>query len=436
MVTVITYGTYDLLHYGHRRLLERAKALGDYLIVGVTSDDFDKRRGKINSNQPLEERIDAVRKTGLVDKIIVEEYEGQKIDDIKKYGADIFTVGSDWEGHFDYLNEFCKVVYLPRTEGISSSERRSKLQEIRVGIVGSAPNLIEKFIRESKCVNGVKISGIFTKAEDLPDGCSDVPRMDSLSELYEKSDAVYISSNPENHYSQIKTALLEGKDVLCESPITRDSLETKELFELAENNSLILQEGIKTAYSVAYERLMLLLKSNIIGEVVSVKSTCTSLSTDSRGGWSGIEYWAPTAMLPGFQLFGTEYTSRTIVKKKDSDGGEHVTILFVYPQGTVTVSSGNGIKSEGDLVISGKKGYIYVPAPWWKTDYFEARFENPADNRKYYYQLDGEGIRYEIVDFVHSINSKKSNKYIENDVSVAISKVLEDIKNSTGIIEL
>ena len=72
--------------------------MGDYLIVGVTSDDFDKQRGKINVQQPLEERIAAVRATGIADKIIVEEYEGQKIDDIKRYGVDIFTVGSDWRG--------------------------------------------------------------------------------------------------------------------------------------------------------------------------------------------------------------------------------------------------------------------------------------------------------------------------------------------------
>ena len=118
MTKVITYGTYDLLHYGHIRLLERAKALGDYLIVGVTSDDFDKARGKINVKQSLLERIEAVRDTGLADEIIVEEYEGQKIDDIRRYGADIFTVGSDWAGKFDYLNEYCTVIYLPRTEGV------------------------------------------------------------------------------------------------------------------------------------------------------------------------------------------------------------------------------------------------------------------------------------------------------------------------------
>ena len=115
MIKVITYGTFDYFHYGHERLLKRAKALGDYLIVGVTSDDFDRRRGKINVNQSLMERLEAVRELGIADKIIVEEYEGQKIDDIKRYGIDIFTVGDDWVGKFDYLNNYCTVIYFECT---------------------------------------------------------------------------------------------------------------------------------------------------------------------------------------------------------------------------------------------------------------------------------------------------------------------------------
>lgn len=135
MKKVITYGTFDLLHYGHIRLLERAKELGDYLIVGVTSDDYDKTRGKINVQQSLSERVAAVRATGLANKIIVEEYEGQKIDDIKKYKVDIFTVGSDWVGKFDYLNNYCAVKYLERTKGISSSELRQKDRNLTMGII-------------------------------------------------------------------------------------------------------------------------------------------------------------------------------------------------------------------------------------------------------------------------------------------------------------
>ena len=106
MVKVITYGTFDVLHEGHIRLLKRAKALGDYLIVGVTGDDYDLSRGKINNRQSVSDRIEAVRETGLADEIIVEEYDGQKIDDIRKYGADIFAIGSDWEGKFDYLRDY------------------------------------------------------------------------------------------------------------------------------------------------------------------------------------------------------------------------------------------------------------------------------------------------------------------------------------------
>ena len=107
MKTVITYGTFDLLHTGHVNLLKRARALGDRLIVGVTTDSYDQSRGKLNVLESLEERVENVRKTGLADLIITEELEGQKLHDIQKYGADIFVIGSDWTGKFDYLREMC-----------------------------------------------------------------------------------------------------------------------------------------------------------------------------------------------------------------------------------------------------------------------------------------------------------------------------------------
>ena len=106
MKKVITYGTYDLLHEGHVNLLLKAKALGDYLIVGVTNDNFDRERGKLNVRNNVLERVEAVRALNIADQIILEDYVGQKIDDIQKYDVDIFTVGSDWIGHIDYLNEY------------------------------------------------------------------------------------------------------------------------------------------------------------------------------------------------------------------------------------------------------------------------------------------------------------------------------------------
>ena len=181
MVKVITYGTYDLLHYGHIKLLERAKKLGDYLIVGVTADDFDKTRGKINVQQSLIERIEAVRNTGLADEIIVEEYEGQKIDDIKKYDVDIFTVGSDWVGCFDYLKEYCEVIYLERTEGVSSSEIRSEKRSISIGLVGTS-GFLNKILHECEYVNGAHIEGICS--DNLSNMEGDMKQLPLLTDYY------------------------------------------------------------------------------------------------------------------------------------------------------------------------------------------------------------------------------------------------------------
>ena len=166
MKRVITYGTYDLLHQGHINLLRRAKALGDYLIVGVTNDNFDRERGKLNVHNNVLERVEAVKATGLADKIIIEDYVGQKIDDIQKYDVDIFAIGSDWEGKFDYLNDYCQVVYLPRTEGISSTMLREDLQEdIKIGIVGTG-RIAERFTPESEVVSYVKVTCVYDIDKD------------------------------------------------------------------------------------------------------------------------------------------------------------------------------------------------------------------------------------------------------------------------------
>ena len=166
MTKVITYGTFDLLHHGHRNLLKRAKALGDYLIVGVTSESYDRYRGKLNVQQSLMERIENVRGLGLADEIVVEEYEGQKIDDIVRLQVDIFAIGSDWTGRFDYLKEYCQVVYLERTKGISSTELRDRQHPlIRLGVVGSG-RIANRFIPESKFVSGVTVEGVFNPHED------------------------------------------------------------------------------------------------------------------------------------------------------------------------------------------------------------------------------------------------------------------------------
>ena len=295
MTKVITYGTYDLFHYGHQRLLERAKKLGDYLIVGVTADDFDKQRGKINVKQSLMERIESVRATGLADEIIIEEYEGQKIDDIRKYDVDIFAIGSDWVGHFDYLKDYCDVVYLERTKGVSSSDIRSEYRAINLGLVGEG-NILKKFYDESKFVNGIAVNAVFTHDETEKKNYQeeDLTLTDSYEELLDAVDAVFIISHPSNHYTQIKQALTKGKHVLCESPLSLNEEEYLELEDLAIRNNLILMDSIKTAYATAYNRLLLLLKGGNIGDIYSIDATCTSLREVTDNSWNSITSWAPT----------------------------------------------------------------------------------------------------------------------------------------------
>ncbi|MDE6708244.1 MAG: adenylyltransferase/cytidyltransferase family protein [Oscillospiraceae bacterium] len=442
MTKVITYGTYDLLHFGHIRLLERAKALGDYLIVGVTSDDYDKSRGKINVQQTLMERIEALRATGIADEIIVEEYEGQKIDDIRKYEIDIFTVGSDWVGVFDYLNEYCKVIYLDRTQGISSSELRNQERKLRLGIVGNSKYLV-KMVSEASYVNGIELSGICTTIPDvMTKAISILPMLTKQYEvLLEHSDAVYIHSLPKEHYAQIKQALENGKHVLCESPIVMQTDQWEELHALAKEKNCILMEALRTAYSTAFQRLLLIAKGGKIGKVISIDATCTSLShfhpklIDSS--WSSITSWAPTALLPIFQILGTEYTAKQMIAQFADTAYNFdifAKISFIYAHAIASLKVGMGVKSEGELVISGTKGYIYVPAPWWKTDYFEVRYENPADNKRYFYQLDGEGIRSELAAFARAVQNNKSNIQITKNISKEICQIMEDFSDRKKVI--
>ena len=440
MKKVITYGTFDLLHYGHICLLKRAKELGDYLIVGVTADNFDKARGKINVRQTLMERIEEVRAANIADEIIVEEYVGQKLDDICRYGIDIFTVGSDWLGKFDYLNKYCKVVYLERTEGVSSSFERALNRQVCLGLIGELPGL-NKIYQESRYINGISVTGIHTEdlslwLPDMHQWCKAEPC--SLDEFLEKTDAVYIASHPSMHYIQIRKALEKNRHVLCEPPVALSTLEYDELTDLALQRGLVLMDALKTAYSTAYNRLLLLIKSGKIGHVVSVDVTCTSMQEMIRPGcvenkkiWNSICEWGPTAMLPVLQILGSNYREKKIVSLFDEIRPRFdlfTKIDFIYKNAVATVKAAKGMKSEGELVISGTKGYIYVPAPWWKTDYFEVRFEDPAKNKRYFYQLEGEGIRYELLAFIKAIEKRGFNDagYVERNVSREICAVVEE----------
>lgn len=126
MKRILTYGTFDLLHYGHFNILKNCKKLGDQLIVGVSSDEFNALKGK-TSVMTFEERKEFLDNIKYVDKVIKEENWEQKVNDILKYRIDVLVMGDDWKGQFDHLKEYCDVVYLPRTECISTTEIKKLL---------------------------------------------------------------------------------------------------------------------------------------------------------------------------------------------------------------------------------------------------------------------------------------------------------------------
>ncbi|MFB1097855.1 MULTISPECIES: glycerol-3-phosphate cytidylyltransferase [Bacillaceae] len=132
MKKVITYGTFDLLHWGHVNLLRRAKEMGDYLVVAISSDEFNKLKDK-KSYHSFENRKMILEAIRYVDEVIAEESWDQKVHDVVDHNIDVFVMGSDWEGKFDFLKEHCEVVYLPRTVGISTSKIKDDLLEVNNG---------------------------------------------------------------------------------------------------------------------------------------------------------------------------------------------------------------------------------------------------------------------------------------------------------------
>lgn len=447
MKTVITYGTYDLLHQGHINLLRRAKELGDYLIVGVTSDSFDRGRGKLNVRNNVLERVEAVKATGYADEVIIEDYVGQKIDDIQKYNVDIFAIGSDWEGLFDYLNEYTKVVYLPRTQGISSTMLRAEsTTDVRVGIVGCG-RIAKRFPLEADVVNGIIITAAFDTdmgaMVDFTRAFKDVKACGTFENMLENVDAVYVATPHLSHYDYIKKSIEAGKHVLCETPMVLQGTQAKELFELAEQKDVILMEANKTAHCPAFNHLMVMVKSGVIGEVVDIEASVSQLldksgrEFDSFQAGGALFEQGSTVLLPIFKLMGINYKNLNLYSRMENGVDIHTKGVFRYDHAVCSFKAGLGVKTEGNLVISGTKGYAYVPAPWWKTDYFELRYEDQNKNQKYFYKWDGEGLRYEIQEFISCIiNHRFSTARLRRRESIQMANVMQQFINKQNLIEI
>lgn len=438
MKKVITYGTFDLFHEGHYKLLERAKELGDYLIVGVTTEHFDEARGKVNVIDSIMERIENVRKTGFADEIIIEDHDGQKIEDIQKYAIDIFTVGSDWVGTFDYLKQFCEVVYLERTPDVSSTMiRKSRFRIVNLGIVGTG-RIVPRFIAEAKYVSGVNLCCTYNPEvmeEYAWDDRHDLPNCHSdYEEFLSQVDAIYIASPNETHYQYAKWALESGKHVLCEKPAAFTQIEAQQLYDYAKENGLILMEAVKTAYCPGFSQLINVAQSGKIGEIRDVEACFTRLATigsrectDAKYGGSFLEFSSYT-LFPAIKLLGMDYKNIRFDILLDENGVDVYTkVALKYDCGMALAKNGVAVKSEGQLVIAGTKGYILAPSPWWLTRRFEVHYEDPGKVEVYEPTFQGEGFRYEISDFVSKINGIDRNGYkLTAEEAISMARITEE----------
>lgn len=408
MKKVITYGTFDLFHQGHYNILKRAKDLGDYLIVGVTGESYDLERGKINVRDSLIQRIENVRKTGLADEIIVEEYQGQKVDDILKYNIDIFVVGSDWIGKFDYLKKYCTVKYLERTKDISSTELRNREKFFKIGILTDSIN-DNDIVYESKFVSGVHIDSVFSENNEVASSFAKKYEINKSYTNYEEFlddvDIVYISIPFEKRYGFVKNALQYGKYVICASPITMNQLELKELFDIAHEKGVLIIEDIITAYLRAFNQLVWLINGNLIGQIISLNAEISSKEFANK---KSIEEILVYPLLFIDKLLGSDYISTKSNRLAVDSESEVFKSQIEFSSALATISIYEGLDYNSCLTILGTNGKIVIEDDWWNTGYFEAWINGEKNKKRYSFNFEGNGFRYLLQELLIMIKDNRN----------------------------
>ncbi|WP_051198125.1 Gfo/Idh/MocA family protein [Butyrivibrio sp. MB2005] len=269
----------------------------------------------------------------------------------------------------------------------------------------------------------------FAVKHEIPDYYQ---KMDQLLKLGTDLEAVYIATPHEAHYEYAKAALIAGKHVICEKPMVLNRMQALELYELAEKDNLILMEAIKTASCPGFLKLCEIANSGKIGKIIDVEAAFTRLTerslrefTDKKAGGSFTEF-ASYTMLPILRFLGTDYKDISFFSVSSDDNDDSVDgytkAYFNYGNKSGTCKTGLTVKSEGQLVISGTKGYILAKSPWWLTKYFEVRYEDSQNIEQYKAEFLGDGLRYEFEEFFGRINSIRENREFQYQEAIKRDK--------------
>lgn len=393
MKKVITYGTFDLFHQGHYNILKRAKELGDYLVVGVTSEKFDVDRGKLNIRDSLATRMANVLNSGFADEVIVEEYQGQKVADVQKHQIDVFVVGSDWIGKFDYIKEYCDVVYLERTKNISSTKVRNEGKIYRMGLVVDS-FIQSQLIVETKLVSGLTVETVFSQNEQDAKTYANKEEIESYTSNYQEFlqsvDIVYIADmkvGTEQVKAYIKEALKCKKHVVCELYGIKDELEIEKLFQLAKDNEVLLWDGLPVGYLRPFQQMIWYIKGNVLGKLrgVNINITCDPdnllIDTPQKAKYLSLYFI--------IKLMGLDIKEISSFKSKDYE-----TYYLITKEGSVTLHIGIGCKLDDRIEIIGSTSKLVMKEDWWNIRYYKIVEHLSKKIERHSYRLEGNGERY------------------------------------------
>ena len=433
MKKVITYGTFDLFHQGHYNILKRAKELGDYLIVGVTGESYDMERGKLSVRDSLVTRIENVKKTGFVDQIIIEEYLGQKIHDVIEYDVDVLVIGSDWKGKFDHLRKYCDVVYLERTKDISSTLLREQNGKIHKLGIATDSNYDNDAVIESKYVSGIHVESVYCDDEDICKEFAEKYELDKSETNYNSFlkgvDVVYVKTVRELRYPLIKQALLEKKHVISDPAITLDEDKLIELFEIAQQNNVILLENIPTLYLQAFNQLLWNARGNLIGDLVSIKFGVNKesiIAKESADIYDCISM--PLSVIT--KIIGMDFSIQVkTVKSENNEITYAVLMNGKEPLNTAFILEiGIEFDVDSSMTILGTNGKIEVPGNWWQTGYFKLQMNAEDKAKRYSSNFEGNGFRYLIQSLLSMIEDERIwTTRIRPEEQVAVVKTLRKI---------
>ena len=307
---------------------------------------------------------------------------------------------------------------------------------MQIGIVGTG-RIAPRFLEEAKYVSGTIPVAAYNpdweQVRDFEEKHKELICVDDYDSLLTRVDAVYIASPNETHFDYVLKALQNGVHVISEKPLAFTRSETEQLYSLAEKNNLVLLEAVKAAYSPGFQELINVAKSGRIGEIRDIESNYTRLAnpksrerTDAMYGGAFLEF-GPSVMLPVIKLLGSDYRSISFHSLWDENGVDIYNKLdFVYDNALATTKCGVAVKTEGQLVVSGTKGYILAPSPWWLMKHFEVHYEDASEIENYDPPFRGDGLRYEISEFVRKINGIGRDGYkLTRGESITMSEITE-----------